>query len=350
MAPTDAAALPPSRPTTSAVQSERWPRLSYFLALTLVVPVAVVVGNFIIAILTPLTWAIDDEMELIDPVWRLIQGQHLGTDFHDPIGFGYFEVATIVWRLFGPHQYVLRAATDLFALVTVVCGCFTAMRRLRYSSGLAALFCVVVALIASGPSNYGMPADFGNALAYDRVLVAGLAVLFVHSLANNSNCRNENAYVDLCFVAFLLNILFLIKISGVVLGLGIVAGGLILNRRLTRVLADFSLILLFLAVMVTIDFVITGTSILPVINEYRIVAQARTGVYSIFDVLWYASRPQILGTVALLALYAVSGPRRKESGSWGPSFVIIAIYWGCQVALKMARNCGMAHISLISHP
>ena len=217
--------------------------------------------------LTPITWSPEDDMSLIDPVWRLVEGQHLGTDFHDPIGFGYFEVAAVVWRLLGPHYYVLRVATDLFALVIVLCSCLVAMRRLRHSSGLAALFCIVVALIASGPSNYGMPADFGIALAYDRLLMAGLAVLFVHSLANNSDFRQVTGYVDLCFVTFLLNILFLVKISGLVLGLAIVGSGLVLRGRPTRGLVEFSLILLFLAMMVAIDFVITGTSLLPVIHE-----------------------------------------------------------------------------------
>ena len=102
-----------------------------FLALTLFLPVAIVIGNFVIAILTPITWAPEDDMTLIDPVWRLVQGQHHGTDFHDPIGFGFLQVAAVAWRLLGPHYYVLRAATDLFALVIVLCGSIVAIRRLR---------------------------------------------------------------------------------------------------------------------------------------------------------------------------------------------------------------------------
>ena len=266
-----------------------------FLALTLFLPVAIVIGNFVIGTLTPITWAPEDDMVLIDPVWRLVQGQHLGTDFHDPMGFGLFQVAAMVWRLRGPHYYVLRTAVDLFALVIVLCGCVVATRRLRHVAGLAALFCITVAFAASGPSVYGMPADFGLSLTYDRLLMSGLAVLFVQSFANDPDFRQERVYIDLCFAAFLLNILFLVKISGLVLGLAIVAGGFIVRGRLTRGLVDFSVILLFLAVMLAIDFVITGTSLSPVIQEYRLAAQGRMGSYSVRDALWFASRLPVLG-------------------------------------------------------
>jgi hypothetical protein len=308
-----------------------------FLALTLFLPVVIVIGNFIIATLTPITWSPEDDMMFIDPVWRLVQGQHFGTDFHFPFGFGPFQTAAMLWRQLGPHYYVLRAAVDLFALVIVLCGCVVATRRLRHAAGLAGLFCVTVAFAASGPSNYGYPHDFGIALTHDRLLMSGLAVLFMQSFANDSDFQRERDYVDLFTAAFLLNILFLVKISGLVIGLAIVAGGLIVRGRLTRGLFDFSLILLFLAIMVAIDFVITGNSVFPIIQDYRLAAQARTGSYSFLDALYFASRWPILGVVALVALYAVSQPGREGGGNLWRCFFIIAFYWACQVVLNMSN-------------
>ena len=64
-------------------------RLVPFLALTLFLPVAIVIGNFVIAVLTPITWAPEDDITLIDPVWRLVQGQHHGTDFRVPLDLAF---------------------------------------------------------------------------------------------------------------------------------------------------------------------------------------------------------------------------------------------------------------------
>ena len=129
--------------------------LAPFLALVLLLPVSIVICNFVIGALTPITHWFDDDMTLIDPVWRLVQGQRLGTDFHDPRGFGLFQVAAMLWRLLGPHYYVLRASADLFAIVIVLCSCVVAIRQLRHAAGLAALFCITVAFVASGPVIYG---------------------------------------------------------------------------------------------------------------------------------------------------------------------------------------------------
>jgi hypothetical protein len=301
-------------------------------------PVAIVIGNFVIATLTPITWAPEDDMTLIDPVWRLVQGQYHGTDFHDPIGFGFLQLAAMVWRLLGAHYYVLRAATDLFALVIVLCSSIVAIRRLRNVAGLAALFCITVAFAASGPSNYGASADFGMALAYNRLIMSGLMVLFVQSFANDSDHRQDHVYIDLCLAAFLLNIVFLVKISGLVVGLAIVAGGLFVRGRLTRGFVDFSLILLFLTALVTIDFVITGTNISAVIQEYWLSAQARAEGSSVFDGRWFASRPPVFGVAALMALYAVSRVGRGSNGWLWRCFFIIAFYFVCQVVLNMTNS------------
>jgi len=125
-----------------------------FLALTLLLPTMIVIGNFVLGILTP-TSVPEDDMSMLDSVWRLVQGQHIGTDFHDPLGFGFLQVSAMLWRMLGSHYYVLRASADVFALVIIVCGCLVATRQLRHVAGLAALFCITVAFVASGPSIYG---------------------------------------------------------------------------------------------------------------------------------------------------------------------------------------------------
>jgi hypothetical protein len=323
---------------TAAGQIGESTPLAPFLALTLFLPAAIVVGNFIIGALTPITLGPEDDMMLIDPVWRFVQGQHLGTDFHTPFGFGPFQLAAILWRVLGPHYYVLRASADLFAIVVVLCCCVVATRQLRHSRGLAALFCVTVAFEASGPSIYGWFHDFGMSLFYDRLLMSGLSVLFVQSFANDLSSRRERDYVDHFTAALLLNLLFLVKISGLVLGLAIVVGGRIVRGRYSRRPVDLPLVLLLLAVMMAIDFVIAGTSLSPVIHEYILAAQARMGSYSVRETLWYARRLPVFGIVVLMVLYAVWWPGSGNSRNLWRCFFIIAIFWVCQVALNMSNG------------
>jgi hypothetical protein len=57
-----------------------------FLALTLVLPAIIVIGNCVLGALTPITDGAEDDMSDLDLVWRLVQGQHVGIDFHDAKG------------------------------------------------------------------------------------------------------------------------------------------------------------------------------------------------------------------------------------------------------------------------
>ena len=131
----------------------------------------------------------------------------------------------------------------------------------------------------------------------------------------------------------------MVKISGLVVGIGIVATGLILRGPFWRSLVGITLVLLFLTVMVAIDFIITGTILSAVIHDYRMAAQGRVGAISPRDALWFARRFPVLGVVGLLCLYVVSRP-----GGWGSGkylkccFFIIAFYWICQVALNMSNG------------
>jgi hypothetical protein len=309
-----------------------------FLAFTLLLPTIIVIANCVLGVLTPITDGAEDDMSDLDLVWRLVQGQYFGIDFHDPRGFGLFQVAAMLWRLLGPHHYILWVSAALFALVIVCCGCVVATRQLRHAVGLAALFCITVAFVASGPSIYGFPHLFSFCLAYDRLLMSGLLVLFVQSFANDLDARPERGYIDHFIAAFLLNTILLVKISGLVVGIAIVVLGLILRGPLRRSLAGISVILLFLAVMVAIDFILTGNSLYPLIREYGMAAQGKVGATSVLDVLQFASRLPVLGVVLLMALYAISRPGREDSKNrLTRCFCIIAFYWVCQVVLNMSN-------------
>ncbi|MBO0799703.1 MAG: hypothetical protein J2P31_12855, partial [Blastocatellia bacterium] len=235
-----------------------------FVIACLIFPVLVVIGNFVIGARTPITLGFEDDISLIDPVWRLVQGNQLGIDYHDPRGFGFFYLAALFWRWVGPQYYVLRAAADTLALVIVCCAFVVAARQLWRSIFLSLLFCVTVAFEASAPSVYGFTQYFGMALAYDRLIMAGLLVLFVQSFARGWDSPEKRDYIGLFAAASLLNTLFLIKISGPIVGLAIIFSGTAITRRpISQKVGDISIVLGLFLVMLAADFFITGTRIGP---------------------------------------------------------------------------------------
>ena len=177
--------------------------------------------------------------------------------------------------------------------------------------------------------------------------MSGLLVLFVQSFANDLDVRPQRGYIDHLIAAVLLNTLFLAKISGLVVGLAIVVLGSILRGPFWRNLVGISLVFLFLAGMVAIDFAVTGTSLSGVIHEYRMAAQGRVGAITPQGVLWFARRPLILGVVLLMVLFVISRPiRAGYKDNWQRCCFIIGIYWICQVVLNMSNGSSPDLISL----
>jgi hypothetical protein len=98
--------------------------------------------------------------------------------------------------------------------------------------------------------------------------------------------------------------------------------------------------------MLAIDFVVTGTSLSPVIHDYSLAAQARTGSYSVLNALGYTFEWSVFGVVVLMALYAVAQPGRESNGNLWRCFLIILFFWMCQVVLNMSNYAGGATIFL----
>ena len=313
--------------------------LVLFLALILLLPAIIVITNVILGIVTPVTDGVEDDMSMLNSVWRLVQGQHLGIDFHDPRGFGLFQVAAILWGALGPHYYVLHTSRGLFALIIISCACAVAKRRLRKAAGLAALFCITTAFLASGPSIYGYPHFFGFSSSYNRLMMSGLLVLFVQNLTYNSSGSSDCGYTDHLTAALLLNVLFLIKISGLVVGLAMLAMRFSLRGDFWRHLRANILILLFLAGLVTVEVFITKTNPSEALHEYRMAAQGRMGFVSALDVLWFASQWPILVVVGLTIFYAVSRQKTDDNQEiLRNCLCIVGFYWVCQVVLNMSNG------------
>lgn len=294
----------------------------------------IIISNFFIGIFAPTTDGLDDEITFLDTLWRVVVGQRVGIDYHNPMGFGPYQLGAILWHWLGPHYYVMRLAIALFSLLIAFCGCIVAERTLVRGTGFAFLFCVTLAFQLSAPG-YGV-AEFGMAGFYDVQIESALAVLFLLTFSGGLRRTIRENAVDIAVVAFLLNVLFLIKISGFVVGLMILlAGCLLQGRALYRFLSLCAALLAFGAIT-AIEFKVTGLEVLPVIHDYELAARARLA-YSFYDFVRGAVSWPLVTSVALLVLFAVSQRPRELPLDSRFICLVIGTYTACQYAMNMTN-------------
>src|SRR5262249_28400020 len=101
----------------------------------------IIVANCLIGIFAPIMAGLDDEIAVLDTLWRIVAGQLIGIDYHT-YGVGPYLVGTLLWHWLGPHSLLMRFSITLFCLAIAVCGCVVAKRNLPGRSDLALLFCL----------------------------------------------------------------------------------------------------------------------------------------------------------------------------------------------------------------
>ena len=124
------------------------------LRISLFFSAIIIISNFLIGIIAPIVADLVDEINFFDRIWRVVVGQVISIDYHDPMGSGPYQLGALLWHWFGPHYYVMRLAIALFSLSIAFCGCIVAQRALARRADLALLFCVTLAFQLSAPTVY----------------------------------------------------------------------------------------------------------------------------------------------------------------------------------------------------
>ena len=122
----------------------------------------------------------------------------------------------------------------------------------------------------------------GMAGYYNRLSVAALAVLFVQFFIGQRNRSHSGFMVECGTAAILLNILFLVKISAFILGIGIITTStLALRPRSFSSTAKMLVVLsLLLTVIVAADLVIAGTNPADFLHTYQTDAATKLSLVS----------------------------------------------------------------------
>ena len=298
----------------------------------------IITANFLIGAIAPTFYDVEDEIGYLDTLWRVVSGQRVGIDYHNPMGFGPYQLGALLWHWLGPHYNVMRLAIALFNLSIAFCGCIVAQRMFARRADLAWLFCVTLAFQLSEPTIFGNHVLLGMSGFYDRQIVAALAVLFLQTFSGGSRLSWRESVLEITLAAFLLNILFLLKISGLVVGLMMLLAGCLLQGRAVHRLVNLGAALLLFGAITAIEFNLAGLEFLPVIQDYELAAHARL-THSFMDLVrGVVFSGRLVGSVALLVLFAASRRPGEPPLDFRSMGLIIGSYAACQYALNMTNN------------
>jgi hypothetical protein len=314
---------------------------STFFRILLCLSAIIITANALIGIFAPTLFGLDDEIQFLDTLWRTVVGQRVGIDYHNPLGFGPFQLGALLWHWLGPHYYVMRLAITLFSLSIAFCGCIVTKRTLAHRPDLALLFCATLAFQLSTPTIYeSTPTSLSMSGYYDRHIVSALAVLFLQTFGGAlKSSKRENA-IEVALAVCLLNIMFLTKISGFLLGLMILLAGCLLRNRAGHGLLNLCAALVAFVVVTAIEFKATGLEFIPVIQDYELAANARL-TYSYYDIVRGIFSGPFVGSVALLVFFAISRWPREQRLDFRCVGLIIGTYAACQFAINITNGWGV---------
>jgi hypothetical protein len=316
-----------------------WTRAG-FLTASLILCTIIVAINFAIGTIAPTTAGIDDEIWLIDIVWRTVQGQRVGIDYHDPLGFGLSQIGAVLWRSLGPYYLdnVLRLTQTVVGLTIAWCGCLVSSRAFNQERLLAYVFCMALSLVVSSSSPASDGWTIGTAMYFNHLIEGTLAVLFLQMFVAKSDTSRGIDIYEVLIAAFLLNILFLVKISGALVGLGIVFAGCLFSRPIGEGLKSAVVILLLFVAMLGMDFVATGLEVTPVLREYALAAQARATFLSPYFVALALGAWVSLGSITALLAFALSQRSTDRSlGLWRIG-LIVGTYTVTLIAFQLTSS------------
>jgi hypothetical protein len=316
-----------------------WARAG-FLSASLLLCTIIITLNFAIGTIAPTTSGIDDEIWLTDLVWRVVQGQRVGIDYHDPLGFGPSQIGAVLWRSLGPHYFdnVLRLTQTVIGFPIAWCGCLVSARAFNQSRLLAYVFCIALSLVVSSFSPGSDGWTIGLAMYFNHLVEGALAVLFLQMFVAKPDTGRGIDKFEVLIAAFLLNILFLVKISGALIGLGIVFAGCLFSRPIQDGLKSVVAILLLFVLMLVMDFVVTGLEVMPVLREYALAAQPRAALLSPYFVGLSLGAWASLGSITALLVFALSQRSTDRSlGLWRIG-LIVGTYTVTLIAFKQTSS------------
>lgn len=320
-----------------AVLLRRWTTGELFTA-----SLAVIVLNLGIFLLCPTSNILEDEIAFYDTIWRTVQGQRLGIDYHNPLGFGAFQFAALLWKVTGPFAHVLKVTNALLSVPVALIACMTMRRYAALPAPMALLICLAVAFELSAPGSFGFGTDataLGTTGFYNRISIATLVVLFLHAFAPDGEAGpvgRRAVMLEAAIGAVLLWYLFLYKISALAIGLCILGASVLARRDRVRALAGAALAALLGGGAIWLTCAAFGIDTARLVHEYAMAGQAK-GIPGAIGIANGLVRDPILSLALALLVFWLYLTRRPRLADWIAIGAIVAVFV-CATFLLDAAN------------
>lgn len=192
-----------------------------------------------------MTW---DLLFNLSGAWAIYSGVPLHVDVHDPLGAGSFWLTVLGFRIVGISLGAFLVGKIIMSGIVFVIATVVAVRRLSLVP--AAIFVLMVSQLTLLPTNTGdLIDDFTFAMSYN---LYGWSVVSVLALAMflSPVAGRKGHLTDLVSVVCLLNILFYLKITYFLAGVGICIVGFVVNPGVLERWRSWAASLLATAAMV----------------------------------------------------------------------------------------------------
>lgn len=187
----------------------------------------------------------------LDGAWNLWNGRQLHVDVHDPLGTLTFGLTALGFHLVGVGPRAFLVGETLYAVLMLASSIRIFPSRLPFAAAAVATLYVVLLVLV--PLNLGDPIElYSFAMSYNRLgwsaLILVFAVLFLEP-------RNEKgAWLEQGIVFLLCTLLFYLKITYFVVGIGAIAAALLLSPHTRPRMAGWLVVLVTLAVVAAAPF------------------------------------------------------------------------------------------------
>ena len=162
----------------------------------------------------------------LDGAWNLWNGRQLHVDVHDPLGTLTFSLTALGFHFVGVGPRAFLVGETLYAAAMLAASICVLPRRLPLAAAAVATLYVVLLVLV--PINLGDPIElYSFAMSYNRFGWSALALLFAALFLEARGKKGDR--LDQGIVFFLGVLLFYLKITYFVVGIGAIIVALVLS-------------------------------------------------------------------------------------------------------------------------
>lgn len=270
--------------------------------------------------------------------WAIFSGVSLHTDIHDPLGAGSFWLTVLGFHLVGVSLRAFLVGKIVMAAIVFAIATVVSVRRLAPVP--AAIFVLLVSQLCLLPTNTGdLLDDFTFAMSYNLYGWSVVSVLAL-TLFLRPTADGPGHWWDVASVASLLALLFYLKITYFLAGLGVCVSAFIVNPSVLERWRSWS------AAMLATSALLLGPWNWPYLGDISSAIGSGAVRSRVLELLVMFSANAFELSVHLAVLLAAVALWRMKWVSVRPVLAVLALY-GASIAI-LSQNAQLRGLTLCS--